>query len=450
MKRHVFNLQSAVDAVVANKVRSSLTALGVIFGVAAVIAMLAIGSGAQQEILNQIKLVGVNNIIILPKSTEDAQQGQDDNQPRPQKFSPGLTLLDAESILELIPTVKRVSPEVVYETRVVRKGIQGYSKLTGVTPHFFEVFNLNVENGTLFNDRHVETGSAVAVIGSDIKSRFFAGRNPIGEYIKCGHVWLQVIGVLESRMANPEANFDLGVSDFNNSIYAPIQTVLLRFSDRSLITSASIGEGGSSTIMFDGGSIAASTNINGNGYPMQQLDKIVVQVQESSQLVPTSEIINRMLKRRHQGVEDFEIKIPEMLLEKEQRTKDIFNIVLGAIAGISLLVGGIGIMNIMLASVMERIHEIGIRQATGARKSDIRFQFMAEATMISLSGGIAGIIAGVLLAKVITQVTGIITIISPASILISFGVAATVGIVFGYMPARRAAEQDPVASLRHE
>lgn len=450
MKRHIFNLQSAVEAVATNKIRSGLTALGIIFGVAAVIAMMAIGSGAKQEILNQIKLVGVNNIIILPKSIEDARGDQEGNQLRPQKFSPGLTLTDAESILDIIPTVRRVSPEVVYETPVITDGIRGIGNLNGVTPHFFDVFNLRAEKGTLFSERHVKQGSPVAVIGSEIKSRFFAGRNPIGEYIKCGHVWLQVIGVLENRMATPEANFNLGVSDFNNSIYAPIQTVLLRFRDRSLITSASVGNGGTSTVVFDGGSVTTSTISGGPSQPMQQLDKIVVQVKESSQLVPTSELINRMLKRRHHGVEDFEIKIPEMLLEQEQRTKDIFNIVLGAIAGISLLVGGIGIMNIMLASVMERIREIGIRQAAGARKSDIRFQFMAEATIISLAGGLIGIILGIALAKAINQITGILTIISTASIILSFGVAATVGILFGYMPARKAAEQDPVDSLRYE
>ncbi|MBU1368063.1 MAG: FtsX-like permease family protein, partial [Bacteroidetes bacterium] len=163
-----------------------------------------------------------------------------------------------------------------------------------------------------------------------------------------------------------------------------------------------------------------------------------------------TKILQRMLKRKHFGVEDFEITVPELLLKQEQRTKDIFNIVLGAIAGISLLVGGIGIMNIMLASVMERIREIGVRRSIGATKRDIIFQFLSEATLISISGGLFGILLGVIMAKIITETTEILTIVSPWSIVISFGVAASVGIVFGYLPARKAAQQDPVTSLRHD
>ena len=170
----------------------------------------------------------------------------------------------------------------------------------------------------------------------------------------------------------------------------------------------------------------------------------------SDQLSETAAIISRMLIRRHNGNEDFEIKVPELLLKQEERTKDIFNIVLGAIASISLIVGGIGIMNIMLASVMERIREIGVRMAIGARKSDIVFQFVSEATIISITGGFIGVLLGLILAKVIMEVTGILTIVSGLSILISFGVSATVGIVFGLMPARKAASQDPVTSLRHD
>jgi putative ABC transport system permease protein len=181
-----------------------------------------------------------------------------------------------------------------------------------------------------------------------------------------------------------------------------------------------------------------------------QLDRIVVQAENSELLNETTKILQRMLTRKHLGVEDFEITVPELLLKQEQRTKDIFNIVLGAIAGISLLVGGIGIMNIMLASVMERIREIGVRRSIGATKRDIIFQFLAEATLISISGGLFGILLGVIMAKIITESTEILTIVSAWSIVISFGVAATVGIVFGYLPARKAAQQDPVTSLRHD
>ncbi|MBZ0241610.1 MAG: FtsX-like permease family protein, partial [Bacteroidales bacterium] len=201
---------------------------------------------------------------------------------------------------------------------------------------------------------------------------------------------------------------------------------------------------GNSMMAFSSGS-SSSEDVN-----YHQLDRIVVQVENSEMLNESTKILQRMLQRKHLGVEDFEITVPELLLKQEQRTKDVFNIVLGAIAGISLLVGGIGIMNIMLASVMERIREIGVRRSVGANKRDIIFQFLAEATLISISGGLFGILLGVIMAKIITESTEILTIVSAWSIVLSFGVAATVGIVFGYLPARKAAQQDPVTSLRHD
>jgi putative ABC transport system permease protein len=183
---------------------------------------------------------------------------------------------------------------------------------------------------------------------------------------------------------------------------------------------------------------------------LNQLDKIVVQVSDSKDLDVTTKALTTMLKRRHQQVDDFQISVPELLLKQEQRTKDIFNIVLGVIAGISLVVGGIGIMNIMLASVMERTKEIGIRRASGATRKDVVFQFLSEATIISISGGVIGIALGVIFALMIKRTTGIMTIVTPISIIISFGVSAFIGILFGYMPAKRASDQDPVESLRYE
>ncbi|MDP4281330.1 MAG: FtsX-like permease family protein, partial [Bacteroidota bacterium] len=189
---------------------------------------------------------------------------------------------------------------------------------------------------------------------------------------------------------------------------------------------------------------------NENAGISNQIDKIIVQVKDSKEIKPTTDVLKRMILRRHNGMDDTNIKVPEMLLKQEQRTKDIFNIVLAAIASISLLVGGIGIMNIMLASVLERIKEIGIRQAIGARKSDIVMQFLSEATLISITGGFLGIILGIFLSIIINKLAGILTIISPWSVLISFGVSAAIGILFGYMPAKRASKNDPVTSLRYE
>jgi putative ABC transport system permease protein len=226
----------------------------------------------------------------------------------------------------------------------------------------------------------------------------------------------------------------------------------LRFKDRARINEGSLNAGGSQTVVYSGNSMMSfsSSSSGEDDANYHQLDRIVVQVDESENLTATTDILTKMLNRRHLGVEDFQITVPELLLKQEQRTKDIFNIVLGAIAGISLLVGGIGIMNIMLASVMERIREIGVRRSVGATKRDIIFQFLSEATLISISGGLFGIFLGVIMARTIMETTDILTIVSAWSIVISFGVAASVGIVFGYLPARKAAQQDPVTSLRHD
>lgn len=451
MERYLQILNIAVEAVFANRFRSILTALGIIFGVAAVIAMMAIGNGAQKEILDQMKLVGVNNIIITPV-VDNTRQGSDDDEGKSQtvKYSPGLTMKDASSISNILPTVSRVSPEVTYETHIVKGGIRSSATLSGVAAGFFEVFNLSTSKGTVFTEKHMNSGASVCIIGPTIASKFFPNEEPVGKYIKCGNLWLKVIGVLEGVKVVSTASSQLGITNYNVNIFAPIQTVLLRFKDRAAVTSASIGGGESFSVVGDGFAFSSSGSSDSDEINYHQIDKIVVQVNESSQLAPTVEVLKKMLYRRHAGVEDYEIIIPELLLKQEQRTKDIFNIVLGAIASISLIVGGIGIMNIMLASVMERIREIGVRMATGARKSDIVFQFLSEATMISITGGMLGIILGIALSKLIMHFTDILTIVSPLSIFVSFFVSVAVGILFGYMPAKRASEQDPVVSLRHD
>ncbi len=458
MERYAQIFNMALDAVFANKFRSMLTALGIIFGVAAVISMMAIGRGAQKEILDQMKLVGVNNIVIMPvnkgdKKKQESQSSDNSSsssssssgKKAAEKFSPGLSLRDANAIREILPTVSRVSPEVGYDAPAVFGNKSIDSRLVGVTNDFFGIFNLEMEKGSAFSKLDQEKGQTVCILGAGVAARLFTDSDPIGQSVKVGGVWLTVVGVLKGMAVNSNATENLGINDYNAQVFTPLSTVFLRIKDRSLITKANISGGG-----FDGGDFFVMTDNGDSKAQYNQLDKIVVQVNESQALSATAEVIKRMLLRKHASVEDFDVKVPELLLKQEQRTKDIFNIVLGAIASISLLVGGIGIMNIMLASVMERIREIGVRLAIGARRKDIILQFLTEATLISLSGGLAGIILGVVLAKLITQFADILTIISPLSILISFGVSAAVGISFGYMPARKAAEQDPVTSLRHE
>ncbi|WMN07374.1 ABC transporter permease [Marivirga arenosa] len=437
------NLNIAFEAVVANRTRSFLTALGIIFGVAAVIAMLAIGNGAQQEILNQIKLVGVNNIVIEPvieQTEEDLQQSSGKKEKK--KFSPGLTLADAESIAEIIPGIEAVSPEIILDTYVIRNGIRRSAKLVGVNPSYFNLSAFELNQGDMFIEEHLKIGSRVCIIGKSVKSRFFPNTNPVGKMIKVGPHWLEVIGVLKERLYSQKSLDNLGLRDFNMDIYTPVQTVLVNYKNRAALTQAQLKKANARN-NDDENNQKANPNYH-------QIDKLTVQVEKSESLNPTAELISRMLKRRHYDKVDFEVTIPELLLKQQQKTKNIFNIVLGAIAGISLLVGGIGIMNIMLASVMERIKEIGLRLSLGAKKSDVILQFLLEAVMISISGGIIGVILGIVFAYLVASFADIPTIVSGISIVISFGVAATVGLIFGIAPARKAANQDPITSLRYE
>ncbi|SEJ79671.1 putative ABC transport system permease protein [Cyclobacterium xiamenense] len=433
-ERLLANFYIAFEAVLANKVRSLLTALGIIFGVAAVIAMLAIGTGAQQEIMEQIKLVGVNNIVVVPvvEQVEEQLDESSSLEKERSKFSPGLKLQDAEAIREIIPGISKISPEIVLDTYIVKSGVRRSAKLVGVTPAYFDVLDFKLRAGRMFSEKNLVKGDPVCIIGRNVAARFFPNESPIGKKIKSGSQWLEVVGILEERIVSESSISKLGIRDFNMDVYVPIQTMLIRYKNRDLVTESRLNDSNS-----------GSSNYH-------QLDKMVIQVSESELLNPTAEVLAKMLERRHFNVVDFEITIPELLLKQQQRTQNIFNIVLGAIAGISLLVGGIGIMNIMLASVMERIKEIGLRLSLGAKKNDIVNQFLFESIMISVSGGLIGVILGIVLAHLVSTFADFPTVITLSSIVLSFGVAATVGLVFGITPAKRAASQDPITSLRYE
>ncbi|MGY8977797.1 MAG: ABC transporter permease [Cytophagales bacterium] len=436
-ERLIANLTIAFEAVLSNRVRSILTGLGIIFGVAAVIAMLAIGNGAQKEIIDQIKLVGLNNIVIKPiiEQTEEQISSDDPFNKEKNKYSPGLTLKDKNAIAKMLPNIQAISPEIVMDTYIMNKGIRRSAKLVGVEPPYFKLFNFELEEGTMFNEQNLIHGMPVCIIGKSIKAKFFPSENPIGKKLKCGNQWLTVMGVLEQRIISENSIKRLGIRDYNMDVYVPLKTVLIRYENRDLITKSMIKK-------------ADKDNTTTTNY--HQLDRLVLQVAETEKLSATADIIARMLARKHFDVVDYEIEIPELLLKQQQRTNDVFNYVLGAIAGISLLVGGIGIMNIMLASVLERIKEIGLRLSIGAKKTDIVFQFMFEAIMISATGGIIGIFTGVLMAYGVSAFASIPTIISFGSIVISFGVATLIGLIFGITPARKAAQQNPITSLRYE
>jgi len=438
----------ASQAIVANKLRALLTSLGIIFGVGSVISMLSVGKGAKQEILEQMKLLGANNVVIksIVEQSEGkvAEKEEDKNKGEKKRFSPGLTLDDAKSIKEVIPGVTDVSPEIVIDLTILRNGYKRTGKLVGVERAYFSMTDFRLAQGEYFSDLQNETAAPVCIIGEGMRAKFFAQEEPVGKTIKCGNVWLTVIGVLAERKITQENIKHLGIRDYNMDVYTPITTALLEFKNRALLTRKMVADASR------GGGVIDENDETPERKNYNQLDRLTVRASSSESMTAISETITRMLERKHNRVIDFEVEVPELLLRQEQRTKNIFNIVLGAIASISLVVGGIGIMNIMLASVLERTREIGIRRAVGARRKDITFQFLGEAITLCLAGGIIGVIFGVGLSLIIQKVTNIITIVSPFSVLISFGVAVTVGLIFGIVPARRAAQQNPIEALHYE
>lgn len=444
------NFSEAVRVILSNKVRTLLTSLGIIFGVAAVITMLAIGNGAEKEILAQLELVGVNNIVItpIPDEAEDENQEDEDGTSESKKFSKGLDMLDVASIQENVPSVKAVSPEIILETYVINKGRQNPVKLIGVFPEYFATSNIEIESGKNFTDAQTENALPVCIIGKKIEKKFFTGESAIGKNIKVKDVWLQVVGVIEEKFVSQNAKEDLGIRDLNMDIYIPAKTFLVRYKDRKIISDKQSDNGMDGVFFFNGGQQGPKKRIPRGNY--HQIDKLIVQVENSNELNATSDVLSRMLKRRHNGVLDFEISIPIQLLKQQQKTKQIFNIVLSIIAGISLLIGGIGIMNIMLASVLERTKEIGIIRAIGATQEDVILQFLTESVLVSIGGGIIGILLGVLASYILEISTGIETILSLSSILVSFFVATFIGLVFGIAPARSAANKSPIEAIRHE
>lgn len=435
--RYIHDIEIALEAIRGNALKSMLTALGIIFGVAAVISMLAIGNGAREEILEQMKMVGANNIIINP-ATEQSDTGKEGNEKtaaekkKRKKRGAGLTTRDADAIRSVLPTVARMSPLVVYRGLLQREGAQMQGAALGVASDYFGIYNLPLARGRLFSPSHETLGAAVCVIGSDVRARLFGTVEPIGQQLKFGQVWYEIIGVLEHADAPAAGNEALGVIAYNDNIYIPIHSLMLRYSSRGSVTQTP----------------RMARRENPPGIP--GFDRIVVQVEQPDGIYASKEIIDRLLARMHQGTDDFSVIIPEQLLRQQQRAHDIFNLVLGAIAGISLLVGGIGIMNIMFASVMERIKEIGTRLAIGAKRADIVAQFLAEAVLISVVGGLLGVVMGVVLAKLITHFADIKTVVSLGSVVLAFGVSAAVGVLFGFAPARRAANRNPIESLRYE
>jgi len=407
------NIRLSLKGLTDHKFRSFLTMLGIIFGVASVITMLSIGEGAKREAIAKYQDLGVNNIIIREKSLSDNELEE-----VRARFSQGLSLQDAGVIREIVPGVEKIASQAEKNTDVKYNDKSVKSTVIGITPDFLGMMNYSVRQGYFINEKHDNERLKVCVLGAGIAATFFKGEEPVGQMVKIDDQWLEVIGVLASKSLFTETVGELAARDLNTDVYVPLSLFLNRFTPENMLTS--------------------------------QIQQITVQIDNADRLMEASKIIDEILKRHHFNNDDYSIVIPFELLKQEEKERQIYNILLGAIAAISLLVGGIGIMNIMLATVMERTREIGIRRAVGARKVDIMSQFVTESVAISITGGIIGVFVGVLLSLTVTLFTDITTFIKPYSVMIAFSFSVIVGVSFGYLPAKNAANLKPVDSIRHE
>jgi putative ABC transport system permease protein len=430
------SIRIGIEGLLTHRIRSVLTALGIIFGVAAVVAMLSIGEGAKLEALEQIRLMGMNNIII--RSKEVSASGTEKAKA---SFSPGLVALDAAAIREICPGVEQTIPQWEKSTDAQYMGERKTVKVIGTTPAFLSVFGYRISAGRFLDDMHLERQENVCVLGSDAKEALFHYENPLDKSIKIDDQWFSVIGVMERQLTPSKKLENLEVRNLNMDIYIPLTTAQYKMER--------FKSSGSANVRFFGGGVSVSSS-DRTPVPKFLLDQITIKVSDENVINSVTEIARRILERRHFGVEDYEVIVPEALVQQSQKTQQIFNVVMGAIAGISLLVGGIGIMNIMLASVMERTKEIGVRRAVGATRVDVLGQFLFEATFLSVTGGIVGIVLGYVLTRAITFYAEWRTVVSIEAIILAFTVSAGVGIAFGYYPARKAAFQNPIESLRYE
>ncbi len=402
----------AVSNLGRRKLRSLLTMLGMIFGVGAVIAMLSIGAGAERESLKIIENFGIRNIIIQAKEFKAEELRQIRTE------SLGLAMRDVRALESVLRPKPRISAKRVVKTfQVISDAGRSDSRVLGVSSSYPGIQNLKLLNGAFFMPFDEDAANQVCVLGITAKQKLFGFGDVLGQRIKVNDQWLTVIGVLADANVDKQEFEGVKVQNPNNDIYIPITTSIKKFAMDPL---------------------------------ENELNEVIVEVAPEADLREQAAAINNLMSTMHRYVDDFSLVVPEKLLEQNQKTQRIFNIVMGAIASISLLVGGIGIMNIMLASVLERTAEIGLRRALGARKRDVRLQFIAESLALSLAGGLVGIGLGYGISRLVAMYSGWSTIITSQSIVLSFGVSSMVGLVFGIYPAVQASNLDPIECLRYE
>jgi putative ABC transport system permease protein len=408
-------LMMGLQSLLVHKLRSLLTMLGMIFGVGAVVAMLAITAGAQKEMMSYIDLLGVNNIIIEAKEAADRNELQ-----ARRAVSPGLTFRDFRAISENVQGIEALTPRKRFKPlKVLPKPAQEPPMLVGVESNYLAINSLKIVEGRFFDDEDNARSAPVCVLGESAKVNLLGYDPAVGKYVKINDTWLQVIGVLATQATADSDMEGLEVVDRNNLVIAPLNTVMRRFEDN-------------------------------NSYLKDEIDGIYIKVGPDVKSIETASVISAILSTTHKDAGDFNVVVPAGLLEQRERTNFTFKVVMICIAGISLLVGGIGIMNIMLATVLERTREIGIRRAIGARQADIIRQFLTEAVLISMLGGLIGILFGFTLSQVIAAAAGWSTVVTATSIGVAFGVSVGIGLVFGIYPAVQAAKLDPIEAIRYE
>lgn len=394
-----------------HKLRTLLTLLGMIFGVGAVIAMLNIGAGAERAALQQIESFGLRNLLVESKSADSKVLQEQRRQ------SAGLSLSDLAAA-RLLPGVTAAAAEIRLEnSEVVSHQARTSVRISGVSTSFFSLGYLPLASGRYWQEHEDQQMRQVAVLGSQLAATLFPQGDALGRYVKVNHVWLQVVGVLQSVYGKDEQFQGLKLGGEQNQLFMPLNTLQQRFGREPLVA---------------------------------ELSSFRLSFAEGVSTPSMAQALDHLLKVRHQQVDDYKIIVPAELMAQQAKTQQIFNFVMTCVAGISLLVGGIGIMNIMLATVLERTAEIGLLRAVGATRADIRRQFMLESFVIAFGGGLLGVVFGLLLAELLGWWSGWSVAWSPLAVLLSFGICAGVGVIFGVYPAIKASALDPVTALQSD
>ena len=418
-------IRLALKSLWLHRLRSLLTVLGIVFGVCSVIAMLAIGEGASFEAQELIKNLGSQNVILRSvKPPEEQKISERANQSFVLQY--GLTYTDIQRVRSTIPGVTVIVPSRIMKEYVWNISRRADCDITATVPWYPEMRNHHVAVGRFFNAADMDSTAPVCVIGAELVNILFPLESPLGRDVRVGGAYYRVIGVMEPRAKASGSDETQTTKRATHQMYIPLETAKSRYGE--VLTKARSG------------SIEAER---------VQLHEVTVKVASREQVVAVADAIKGLLAHHHKK-QDYDVVVPLELLKRAERTKQIFNIVLGSIAAISLLVGGIGIMNIMLATVTERTREIGIRRALGAKRRDIVTQFLVEAVLLSGAGGLCGVALGIAIPMLVTYFAGMKTIITFWSPIIAFSISALIGVLFGLYPAHRAAEMDPVEALRHE